>query len=270
MKAIQDIVDDAEVVIITAGAGMGVDSGLPDFRGTHGLWKEYPELGRRDLEFEDMANPKWFRNDPKLAWAFYGHRFHKYISIQPHAGFGMLLELCEKKEDYFVITSNVDNQFQKAAFDLSKIYEIHGSLMHFQCIYGCKRNIWDADPASIQVDEERFEATLMPSCPHCGRIARPNVMMFDDYGWLCDRERRQRKRFESWKRKVWDRKKKVLIIEVGAGTTVASIRRISEQLYDKEFHYSKFIRINPRDIEVPVGANCIKLGGLEGIAQLLK
>lgn len=95
-------------------------------------------------------------------------------------------------------------------------------------------------------------------------------MMFDDYGWLCDRERRQRKRFESWKRKVWDRKKKVLIIEIGAGTTVASIRRIFEQLSNKGFYNSNFIRINPRDIEVPVGATCIKSSGLEGIAQLFK
>jgi len=63
-----------------ADAGMGVDLGLglglPDFRGTRGLWEEYPELGRRDLDFEEMANPK-------LAWAFYGHRLHKHLEVQP-------------------------------------------------------------------------------------------------------------------------------------------------------------------------------------------
>jgi len=270
LNDLHDIVEKSDAVVILAGAGMGVDSGLPDFRGTHGLWEEYPELGRRDLDFEEMANPKWFRNDPKLAWAFYGHRLHKYLEVQPHAGFDMLLSLCEKKKDYFVITSNVDNQFQKAGFDVSKIHEIHGSLLHFQCIYGCKGNIWDADPASIQVDEEQFEATLVPKCPHCKRVARPNVMMFDDYGWLCDREKRQRKRFESWKRKVRDRNMKVLMIEIGAGTTVASIRRISEQLYNKDLYLPEFIRINPRDIDVPEGATCIQAGGLEGITQLLR
>ena len=60
------------------------------------------------------------------------------------------------------------------------------------------------------------------------------------------------------------------MIEVGAGTTVASIRRISEQLYTKEFYLPEFVRINPRDIDVPDGAACIQAGGLEGIAQLLR
>jgi len=50
----------------------------------------------------------------------------------------MLLELCEKKKDYFVVTSNVDNQFQKAGFDSSKIHEIHGSLLQIQCIVVAK------------------------------------------------------------------------------------------------------------------------------------
>jgi NAD-dependent SIR2 family protein deacetylase len=270
MNILHDIVDQAYAVVILSGAGMGVDSGLPDFRGTKGLWKEYPELGRRDLDFEEMANPKWFRDDPKLAWAFYGHRLHKYLKVKPHAGFDMLLALCEKKKDYFVVTSNVDNQFQKAGFDSSKIHEIHGSLLHIQCIYGCKRSIWDADPASIQVDEEKFEATLMPMCPHCGRVARPNVMMFDDYGWLCDRERKQGQRFDVWKQKMRHHNRKVLMIEIGAGTTVAAIRRISERLYLQDFYGSNFVRINPRDCDVPEGAFAIQSSGLDGVVTLLR
>jgi len=265
------MVEQADAVVILAGAGMGVDSGLPDFRGAKGLWKEYPELERRDLDFEKIANPKWFRNDPKLAWAFYGHRLHKYLGVQPHAGFDMLLELCKKKSDnYFVVTSNVDHHFQKAGFDPLKIHEVHGSLMYFQCIYGCKRDIWPADYGSVVVDQKSFIATSTPSCPHCGRIARPNVKMFDDDGWLCERERGQRKRFERWKHQVWDARKKVLMIEIGAGKVVTTIRTISEQLYLKEFHNSKFVRINPRDCDVPDGAMSIQSGGLEGIATLLQ
>jgi len=266
MKEIQEIVARADAIVITAGAGMGVDSGLPDFRGTKGLWKEYPELMNRHLNFEEMANPKWFREDPTLAWTFYGHRLHKYLEITPHAGFDMLLDLCKQKSDnYFVITSNVDNHFQKAGFDPLKIHEVHGSLAYFQCIDGCKRDIWPADYHAVEINADSFVATSMPTCPYCAKIARPNVMMFDDYGWLCEREREQHRRFETWSRSVLDARQHVLIIEIGAGTAIPTIRSMSERLYLQGFYNADMIRINPRDYLVPQGAVSIKAGAFEGI-----
>ena len=67
---------NASSMVITAGAGMGVDSGLPDFRGDEGFWAYYPSLYGHS--FADMANPKWFEEDPYLAWGFYGHRQNLY------------------------------------------------------------------------------------------------------------------------------------------------------------------------------------------------
>lgn len=58
---------EADALLITAGAGMGVDSGLPDFRGTDGFWGTYPALGRAMLEFEEIANPEAFVERPYLA-----------------------------------------------------------------------------------------------------------------------------------------------------------------------------------------------------------
>ena len=49
-------VREAEALLITAGAGMGVDSGLPDFRGTEGFWRAYPPFARLGLRFEQLAN----------------------------------------------------------------------------------------------------------------------------------------------------------------------------------------------------------------------
>ena len=63
----------ADALLITAGAGMGVDSGLPDFRGREGFWRAYPTVAKLGLSFEEMANPHWFAENPELAWAFYGH-----------------------------------------------------------------------------------------------------------------------------------------------------------------------------------------------------
>ena len=63
-------VADADALLITAGAGMGIDSGLPDFRGPGGFWHVYPALGKAGIAFESIANPAAFERDPHLAWGF--------------------------------------------------------------------------------------------------------------------------------------------------------------------------------------------------------
>ena len=75
---VKEALHSSEALLIGAGAGMGVDSGLPDFRGKEGFWKAYPPLAKLGIRFEEMANPKWFQDDPDLAWGFYGHRLHQY------------------------------------------------------------------------------------------------------------------------------------------------------------------------------------------------
>ena len=89
----KEIVANADAIVITAGAGMGVDSGLPDFRGDLGFWKAYPPLKDKNLSFTEMANPQWFFSSPELAWAFYGHRLKLYNATQPHEGFTLLKNL---------------------------------------------------------------------------------------------------------------------------------------------------------------------------------
>lgn len=71
------LIRDSDGILIAAGAGMGVDSGLPDFRGPTGFWDVYPALGRSRMHFDDIANPRAFREAPRLAWGFYGHRLER-------------------------------------------------------------------------------------------------------------------------------------------------------------------------------------------------
>ncbi len=112
------IVREAEAFVITAGAGMGVDSGLPDFRGDHGFWQAYPPYARLGLSFVDCANPEHFTHDPAFGWGFYGHRTNLYRSTVPHEGFHIIRNwIGRNSADYFVVTSNVDGQFQKAGYD---------------------------------------------------------------------------------------------------------------------------------------------------------
>src|SRR4051812_42308845 len=77
----------ADAIVVTAGAGMGVDSGLPDFRGTEGFWRAYPPYRTLGLGFEELASGSLFSRDPTLAWGFYGHRLHLYRYTLPHEGF---------------------------------------------------------------------------------------------------------------------------------------------------------------------------------------
>lgn len=263
------LIAQADAVLITAGAGMGVDSGLPDFRGNEGFWTAYPVAKKRHLSFESMANPEWFEKEPTLAWAFYGHRLNLYRKTFPHEGFALLLELCQSKLDnYFILTSNVDGQFQKAGFDDQKIYEVHGSIHHMQCTGNTDHGIWSAKDVHVAVDMCEFEAKEpLPRCPTCSRIARPNIMMFRDWGWVEKRSIYQLKRFTDWKKEVVAEKLKVAVIEIGAGTAIPTIRILSQNVA-KQFH-TQLIRINPRDHHGPQGTIGLPFGGLEGIRQLL-
>jgi len=261
-------IQDADAILITAGAGMGVDSGLPDFRGNKGFWKAYPPLERLGLDFQEMANPKWFDTNPKLAWAFYGHRLNLYRDTTPHKGFDMLLELCKKKDnDYFIFTSNVDNQFQKAGFDPKKIVEIHGSIEHWQCGKNCKRDIWDAEKKRVAIDMEKFEALELFVCPHCGEIARPNILMFNDWQWNEKRTNSQIKRIEAWLESIQN--KKLVIVEIGAGVEIPTVRLYSQKIA-KNIKNAKLIRINPKDFDIDNHLGwSIPFGGLRGL-ELLK
>ena len=104
-EQIKDILSRADALIISAGAGMGVDSGLPDFRGNQGMWRAYPELGKQRIDFTEIANPAAFKFQPNLAWGFYGHRLALYRQTLPHQGFHLLKQLAEKLAlPYFVFT----------------------------------------------------------------------------------------------------------------------------------------------------------------------
>lgn len=108
------LIKQADGILITAGAGMGVDSGLPDFRGDEGLWKAYPALRQANLSFTKIANPMTFIDNPELTWGFYEHRLQLYRDTVPHVGFAILQELAARaSQGAFVITSIVDGQFQK-------------------------------------------------------------------------------------------------------------------------------------------------------------
>ncbi len=256
----------ADALLITAGAGMGVDSGLPDFRGVEGFWRAYPPLARLGIPFEEISNPGWFEKQAELAWGFYGHRLNLYRQTIPHPGFDLLLEAAGRMSaGYFVVTSNVDGQFQKAGFDSEWIWEIHGSIHRLQCMAGCGAHLWSADSLQVTVDPAKLLVTSeLPTCPGCGELARPNILMFGDRGWLSDASDKQESAFERWLGTLHD--KRLVIIECGAGTAIPSIRWISSHGVEK--HHGCLIRINPREAQVLPGQFSIPTGAQEGLSRL--
>ena len=268
MKSMQtaiDAIEKSEVIIIMSGAGMGVDSNLPDFRGDEGMWKAYPALGNKKISFRTIASPKMFKRNPRLAWGFYGHRFNTYKNTTPNIGFAALKELVKEKEDYFIVTSNVDGHFQKAGFDPSKVYEIHGRINKFQCT-DCSKEPWEA-PKDLQFDIDpktlEMKGTL-PTCK-CGSLARPNIMMFNDYQFNASETAKQEDEFNLFMNKNED--KKIVIIEIGAGTAIPTIRHIGENIQDKLD--ATLIRINPRESKGPEGTISIAKRGVEALSVIL-
>ena len=249
--AAADQIAQADAIIVAAGAGMGVDSGLPDFRGPAGFWRAYPAYEALGLRFEEMASPDHFAADPALGWGFYGHRQNLYRATIPHAGFEILRRWVRAKpRGGFVFTSNVDDHFGRAGFDRTRTVEVHGSVEWRQCLDQCGQAIFPTGAEPIVVDPISFRAEgPFPTCPRCGGLARPNILMFGDWGWTPDRTEGQLSRFADWlETGIGGR---VVVIDLGAGQAIPTVRRMSEQLV-RDWG-AALIRINVREAEVPAG-----------------
>lgn len=262
-RAAAEAIRAARVLVITAGAGMGVDSGLPDFRGTQGFWRAYPAFERLGLSFEELADPVHFEEDPALGWGFYGHRAALYRRTVPHAGFALLRRwIDERGLASFVVTSNVDGQFQKAGFPAEEVLEIHGSIHHLQCSGPCSCAIW-RNQEEVEVDQETMRAKRLPRCPRCRAVARPNILMFGDGAWLSARSDEQRERYQRFLDA--HEGEPAAVVELGAGSAIPSIRAASERLGRRG---ARVIRVNPREPQIAPPHLGLPQGALEALQAI--
>jgi len=235
------LVAQADALLIAAGAGMGVDSGLPDFRGNGGFWKAYPTLAAERIALMDIAAPAAFHSAPRRAWSYYGHQLGLYRRSLPHGGYGLLRKWGEAmRQGYFVFTSNVDGHFQRAGFSPLRIDERHGSLHRFQCLAPCTPTLWPATGLAPATDTAQCMLTgPVPACPHCGGTARPNILLFDDDGWVGAPRAAQAMRCQGW----LARARRPLVIEIGAGLDNPTIRNFTRHVVRR--HGGALIRIDP-------------------------
>lgn len=249
----KDLITNADGIVILAGAGMSVDSGIPDFRGKDGIWTS------EQSNFMKFATADAFATDPLDAWNFYITRLLCYSEATPHEGYYSLLKLQEMGKDIYVVTSNVDGQFLKAGYDADKIFEIHGDLRNVQCTKQCSRDDWPMPSFTGPLSN----ASEVPKCPKCGHNLRPKVLMFNDPYFCFNRVDQQQAAYSRWA----SNKNQIVGIEIGAGKTVPSIRWFGTE----RTHH--LIRINPyepdisRPQDISMGLNATD--GIELLIELL-
>jgi len=119
---------------------------------------------------------------------------------------------------------------------------------------------------NITVTEDFRALEPLPRCRHCGKLARPNILMFGDWNWESARTDAQSIRLQSWLSRLEKAGAKLAVVEIGAGTAVPTVRRTSE---DIARHFGvPLVRINPREA---FGAEYgIEAGGLEALEMLLE
>merc|ERR1719350_1386112 len=87
-----EALEKCHALVITAGAGMGVDSGMPAFRGNRSLWKDREV----SMTYEEMSDDKWFFEDPAFAWGVNYTQLEMYRQTPTHAGYETLLAWTER------------------------------------------------------------------------------------------------------------------------------------------------------------------------------
>jgi NAD-dependent SIR2 family protein deacetylase len=258
------LIKNADAIAIFAGAGMGVDSGLEQYRGADGLWTKSITLNNTAINYNDLMKPVAFREEPELAWGLIGFLMDKYDNTQPHVGFSILKEWVQNKE-YFIVTSNIDEHFQKAGFNKNRIFEYHGSIYKSQCMYNLECGVWDAEYP--KVDAERSIASPpFPMCPVCNSCCRPNVYLFEDGFFVPILSGEQQFRYMEWEEKVKKNCRNIVAMEIGAGKTISTIRRTAEKFAGDE---SPLIRINLNDFETDKTSQIsIPLGAKESLLRI--
>lgn len=241
----------AEGIVILAGAGMSVESGLPDFRGKTGMWTQAQE------DFITLASAKGFASEPLKVWNFYIHRILQYAHTVPHQGYYDLLNLIlAHGKDHFVVTSNVDGHFQKSGYAEHTVHEIHGSLGYAQCARACDRQVVPMPKFTCELTS----VDQIPCCDKCGHMLRPNVMMFSDPNLVWRQIDQGAAAYNTW----CGPKMNLLGLEIGAGTQIPSIRLFGEE------RINTLIRINPHDAHVTRPQDVsVQMKAVEGIQYVI-
>lgn len=156
-ETVAQALGEAGSVAVLTGAGVSAESGIPTFRGTDGLWKNF--------RAQELATPSAFNRDPQLVWEWYHWRRGIVFGASLNAAHCALVQIEKKVSDFTLITQNVDGLHEEAGS--RKLLEIHGNLRRARCTgCACTRSLTDEEGVVL--------------CAECGSRMRPDVVWFGE------------------------------------------------------------------------------------------
>jgi len=164
LSAISDavsVIKKSKSMIALTGAGISVESGIPDFRSAGGLWDKYdPAI---------YASIHSFRNMPERVWEMIFELIDITERAKPNSAHLALANLEEMGLLKAVITQNIDNLHQEAGS--KNVIEYHGNAKHLVCLTcGAQYSPLDFDPEHKEI----------PHCEACGKVLKPSVVFFGE------------------------------------------------------------------------------------------
>jgi NAD-dependent protein deacetylase/lipoamidase len=162
-RLVQRLTCEARITVLT-GAGVSAASGVPTFRGTDGLWKNFRP--------ETLATPEAFARDPKLVWEWYAWRRSCIAACDPNPAHHVLADWSRRFPNFRLITQNVDGLHESAGTE--NTIRLHGSIWEVSCWEGCAKAPTRWRDETLSFDE------VPPRCPHCGGLIRPGVVWFGE------------------------------------------------------------------------------------------
>jgi NAD-dependent deacetylase len=146
-------------VAVLTGAGISAESGVPTFRGEHGLWRQY--------RAEELATPGAFQRNPTLVWEWYDWRRELIASCEPNAAHHTLVEMERYYQDFVLITQNVDGLHQRAGN--RRVVQLHGNIWQIRCT--AEHSVFENHDVPL--------SQVPPTCA-CGALLRPHVVWFGE------------------------------------------------------------------------------------------
>lgn len=189
IEKLQMTLQDADAVIIGAGAGLSTSAGFT-YSGER-FEKHFSDFIQR-YGFEDMYSGGFYPfSTLEEHWAYWSRYIYinRYLDA-PKPVYEQLLKLVQDK-DYFVITTNVDHCFQKAGFDKKRLFYTQGDYGLLQCSQPCCQETFDNENMIREMMNQqksmRVPMELLPVCPYCGKPMtmnlRSNERFVEDNGW---------------------------------------------------------------------------------------
>lgn len=174
VDVVADQIKQARRLTVLTGAGVSAASGVPTFRGSEGLWRQYRP--------EDLATAEAFGRNPALVWEWYAWRRARTAVCTPNAAHEVLSRWSQR-DGCTVVTQNVDDLHLRAG--TRGLIRLHGSLWELRCAGvdrpGSQRAGRQPAPcAGSWRDEQVPFAEMPPRCPRCGGLARPDIVWFGE------------------------------------------------------------------------------------------